>query len=455
MNAVRRASKSEWRINDRLLGGSRFGWTLVSALTVSLGVAVGVAWVLSSYFGVDVPASVSLVGVDGHCNGGLGVHCFGDYSAIDFASLGAQPSDPEAVYPASSRISRLPFFLIGHFAGFQAGLVTFLIVSALCLISPAVWSVRHAPWFAKGIVVTATGLTAAPVLIAWDRGNIMALAVPLIFAVMWGLARNHPWVVTAAIIAGAMMRPQFAVMALALVAVREWKAAIVSAVGSVAAVATSFFLFGSTWLTEIGNWIEVARTWTRSQPLGQNWPPNISIPRALYVLAHAGPWRDLGFVTNLPDWAYAVAGIVFAGAVVAVVVVAGRHLPPLAIAVAMLAAISLALPLAYAYYYVFALPIVALVFRDGISEWPAVRRLDKVVISAFFIALLLSLTPLLLPMGHAFQVAGGVSVVANAVPICATVAWMVFMAALAASGLVNIRKLDPRPNMREAGSMHA
>lgn len=430
--------RSEWQPNERILGGSRFGWVVVGALSVALGAAAAVAWVLSSDYGVDVPASVSFTGPDGYCDvatSGIGTPCFGDYSPIDFASVGAPPSAAETVYPASTRLSRLPFFAIERAAGFQAGLITFLTISAICLVAPAVWAVRRAPWFAKGIVFTVTGLATAPVFVAWDRGNLMALTVPLVFAVLWGLVKRRPWVVTVAIIACVTIRPQFALLALALVATREWRLALINAAGSLAAVVASFLHFGSTGLTEIRDWISDAQTRFQSQSLADGGPPNIAIPRVPYRLAHAGPWGQSGVVKGLPVAACARVALPFIGAAVLAIVVTGRHLPPLAVGASSLVAISLTRPLVYAYRFVFVLPIVAIVFRYGLDSWSGGRWLDKAMIATLGASLIFSLTPLLIPVGGTFQVMGVASVVVSPVPVLATASWILFMATLAASGV--------------------
>jgi hypothetical protein len=437
-----------------VLGGSRFGWSIVSTLAALLGVALLLAWIYTSYLGIDVTASVSFVGTDGWCDdamSGLGVHCFGDYSSIDYASLGAQPSEPEAVYPVSSRLLRLPFYLIASVGGFQAGLLAFVVISAMCLLSPALWSLRGAPWFAKGIVLTAVGLGTVPFLFAWDRGNLLALTIPFLLLVILGLMRQRPWLVTGAIIVCATVRPQFALLALALVAVRQWKPALVSFGGSIGAVVASFFLFGSAWLSEIGEWIKAAGSWSQAVPLSRDWPGNVSVPRALYSVVHTGPWADSAFVASIPDSVYTVASLLVLGVAVLIIVAGGRRLPSLAVVASLLAVVSLALPLSYGYYFVFALPLAAVVFREGLAGWPAARPLDKTLIVSFFLALVLSLTPLLIPMSGSFAPVPGTVVVASLVPILATLAWVAYIGVLTIRGVEEIRSSRRMARGHEAG----
>lgn len=441
MSRTRQAVAREWRLGGVTLGGSTIGWNLVGVLGALLGVAIVAAWVLESYFRVDVAASISALGTDTYCDlgrSGIGVHCFGDYSSIYYPSLFGVPTAPEAVYPVSTRLVRLPFFLIATVGGFQAGLVAFVVASATCLLAPLIWAVRRSPWFAKALVVVVVGVGSGPFLYAWDRGNVLALTVPLMLAFLVGLVTNRPWLAVGAIIACATVRPQFAGLAIALVGVRAWRPALVAAFGSVTAVLAPFLLFGSRWLSGIADWVAAASAWAGSQSLEDPWPSNVSVARALFV------------ATGISSAACAIAALGLLLVLGVAVVATARRLPPLALGASVLAITCLSLPITYGYYYVFAIPLVAVVFRKGLEGWPTGERLDKALIVSFLVALTLSLTPLVVPMSGKLTPFPGAVVVSTSIPLLATFGWIVFLMAAAARGVIPRRAVPiTSPSNRE------
>ena len=420
------------------LGGSRLGWNIVGALSGLLGLAAVVAWVLGSYFKVDVAAMVSFPGADGHCrlpHEGVGVHCWGDFGAVRFASLTGAPLGPEVVYPLSSRILRLPFFAISSIGGYGAGLIAFLVASAACLIAPVVWAVRDTPWALKPVVVTVAAVATMPFLMVLDRGNVLALTVPFLFLALLGLVRDKPWMIAVATIAATSVKPQFALLGVGLLALRHWRAAAVSIAGSVAIIVVPYLVFGDKWRSALVTWLDAAQAWTKSQPLSVDWPGNISLPRVLYLLGHAGPWRHSRLLSTIDDGTYTTASVAILAVIVGILVLSGRHLPPLATGVALLAIASLASPLTYAYYSVFMIPVVAIVFRCGLASWPTDTRWDRTMPRILSAALVLGLSPLLLPLGSSLT-----APVAPLLPVLSACAWAAFLAAMAIWGVARMWK---------------
>lgn len=419
------------------LGGSRLGWNLVGILAWLLGLAVVSAWILSSYFKVDVATMVSYPGADGWCNvphEGIGVHCFGDFGAITFNSLTSPPVGPELVYPLSSRILRIPFFVIASLSGFQASLIAFLIVSAACVTFPVVWAVRDVPWALKPVVVTVLGVTTTPFLMVLDRGNMLAFAVPALFLALLGLVRDKPWLVAISTIVAASVKPQFALIAVVLLALHRWRAAAMAILGSAAILVLPYLMYGNAWLAKFVAWLDAAHSWSRGQPLAVNWPGNISFPRVLYLLAHAGPWRDSTLVSSQVDGSYTTVSIGLLAIVVVLLVLAGRRLPPLALGVSALAVACLASPLTYIYYLVFLIPVGAIVFRQGLGDWPAQTRWDQVMPVLLAVALVLGLSPLPIPLGGNLA-----PPVASLLPVLSTCAWALFLGAMALWSLMRLR----------------
>jgi len=441
VNDMRAAVHSDWRPGDIFFGASRAGWATIGILGLLLGPAILVAWVLSSYLQVEVPASMSFVGNDGWCDRSVsvGVHCWGDYSSIHFATLRGTPSDPEAVYPLSTRLLRLPFFAAESLLGFRVGLLLFVIVSAICILLPVLWSVRSTPWFAKGVVLSIVGLGSAPFLILWDRGNVLALTVPFLLLAVVALIRDRPWLAVVAIVIASSAKPQLALLAVALVAARAWVPAVVAGAASVGVVVGSFFAFSSSGWAAMLEWIRSAGEWSASQSLDQDWPVNISGSRALYLVAEAIPGSGQ-WLPGVPDSVFTLLVFALFGITTLAIAAAGRSMPPFASAIAMLAIACLASPLSYAYYGVFALVVVAIMIRDGFVGWPTKRPLGKILIVSLIAALVLSLTPLVVPLGGTVvPETGPPRVVVSLLPILGTGAWLIFLAAVAAWSITELR----------------
>lgn len=431
-----------WNTEEKEFGGSRFGWMLVGVLASLLGIGMALAGVLGSYGRVDVPASVAYIGADGPCDGAaecIGRHSFGDYVVIHFASPTSEPTSQEAVYPASSRLLRLPFHLIERAWGYSAGLWAYLITSALCLLAPIIWAVRRVPWVGRVAVISVAGVATAPAMFALDRGNTVALLVPLLFGFVMGVLRDRPWLAAVMIVVAATVKPHYALLFLALVAMRAWKPAAVAALGSLVAVVLPFLLYGAGLVAGTEAWVRNARAWAGSGTLSQPWPVNGSFSRALYWAIHRVPGVRESSLGHMSDSAYVTISFVFLALVTAVVIIAGKALPRLAIAALAVAIVSLALPISYGYYFVFALPLVAIAFRTGLGNWPTARRFDKALVIVFAVALVASLTPILIPVSRRVEVAPGTLVVGSFLPLVATCAWAVFAVLLASSGAASAR----------------
>jgi hypothetical protein len=431
------------RILDEMpQGGSRLGWNLIGVLTGLIGVAALAAWILSSYFRIDVAGSMSFHGADGWCSAppdGLGIHCWGDYSAIRFNSLTAPPQGAEIVYPLSTRLIRAPFMLLEGIAGFQAGLLAFIIASALAVLAPAAWAVRKVQWPLKPVVVTASCVVTMPFLVLFDRANIIALAVPFVFLFLLALVRERPWLAVACLVVASSIKPQFIVLGLALVTLRHWRPAVVGLIGSGAAIVLPFLLMGNGWLSALTTWMDQSRAWSASQPLAADWPPNLSIAKVLF--------ESLQFFVIQPDSYFVGLTLVFTLAICVVIAVTGRHLHPLLVGTVFLTIACLAMPISYAYYSFFAIPILALVFRLGFTPSAFPSRWDTPITALLSAGLVVTLSPILIPVGILGPAQlDGQSLASSLTPRLSSVIWTLFLVASAILSIANWRS-QVRPGM--------
>lgn len=397
--------------------------------------SVVAAWIEASYFGINVPGSISFPGNDGWCQQsaqGFGVHCWGDYGAIQFHSVSDPPLGPEIVYPVSTRIGRIPFWIVGSMGGYRVGLAMFILISTLFMLFPALWAVRDLPLSLKPLFISLACVVTAPFLIMIDRGNMLALAAPALLVYLIGLVRAKPWLATSAIVLASSVKPQFAILALALVALRLWLPAMVAGLGSIAVTILPFFIFfHSQGVNLLETWITQSVAWSGSQPLGVDWPTNISLPRVVSKVS-----RGLGRMGSHIGIEFAGFGDgasvkLFIGSAIAVVVVLlfrGSRLHPLLLGTVFLVLACLASPISYAYYGFFLIPLLAVIFRLGPPAWPTTGHLNILITSLMSVGMVLGLSPFLIPMSVvSASPAGSPIIVASLFPVLSSVTWALLL----------------------------
>jgi len=421
-------------LDDTPEGGSRLGWNLIGTLTGLLGIAALAAWIQSSYFRVDVTGSISFYGADGMCPppDGLGVHCWSDYSAIRFNSLTAPPQNVEVMYPLSTRLIRIPFMIVENTAGFQAGLTAFIIISALAVLAPTAWAVWRVQWPLKPVVLTASCVVTMPFLVLLDRGNVIALSVPFVFLFLLALVRERPWLAVACMIVASSIKPQFMVLGLALVTLRYWRPAAVGFAGSGAVIVLPFLLMGDRWFSALTTWRDESLSWTGSQPLAGDWPPNLSLAKAVF--------ESLQSFVDQPDSYFVRLTMVFIITLCVIIVSTGRHLHPLLVGTVFLVIACLTLSPAYAYYACFAIPVMALVFRLGFTPSALPSRWDRPITALLSAGLVVSLSPILISVGiHGPAQLDGQVITSSLAPRLSSMIWMLFLLVAATLSIVNWR----------------
>lgn len=391
----------------------------VAGLASLLSMAGLMAWTLQSYFGVDVAASLSFHGADGWCDpavSGLGVHCWGDWAAIRFHALGDAAGTAEAVYPLSSRLFRLPFEAVSAMLSPFVGLFCFITACATALIAPWVRATRDLSLNHRVVVISLAGVLTAPVAITLDRGNVIAFVVPALYLWLIGIRDRRPaWILLGVVLAAAI-KPQLALLAIVFLSLGQaiW---FLRAVIAVLLVWLLPLGIGGDLQGALNRWQAGIRTFAAAQPLGADYPVNVSIPHLLMRLfTSVGVPAQPGVVVAL--WMLCCAGMLVT------LIWRGDRIPAAELASTLLALAALSAPTTYAYYYVFAIPVGALAFRwGGLDPMATDRRRDRL----FAVAVVCSLTPLLLPIAQ-LDARPGTSVVVSATPLVATLLWLTFVA---------------------------
>ncbi|MBU6280533.1 MAG: DUF2029 domain-containing protein, partial [Actinomycetales bacterium] len=275
-------------------------------------VAIPVGWVSWSYLQVPVNEVISAPADDGHCTAstdGVGVHCFGDY----FYPAKLAASDPTWVYPtlyphaytASGMLPHVVADNLGNLFGSERiGLLLYLLPILVALLVPAALLASRLRAPLGLVLLLVLGVASQPFLLALDRGNSAALVVPLLLWVGWATVTRHWAQVSAAIVLASMLRPQFILLALILLALRQWRPLVLTAVAAAAANALAFAVWPGGFTANVTGWAQNLLSYSGTIPLERNNPTNLSTAHAVTVLTRAGrvlPEPLSGWLANLQD----------------------------------------------------------------------------------------------------------------------------------------------------------
>lgn len=353
-----------------------------SARTILLGtillasVVSGVTgFVLTQYFSVDVLSSILYPAQD--CWLGLptniGRHCFNDYTVVIAAGMRPDPWQPLEFlhpvpppirYPAAAMVPQVAFGLLGTWLGApRLGLVGYLMVLMIAVFTPAVWAARGARGLERIVVFVACGVLAVPAWFAIDRGNSVGFVVPIALVFLVALSRQRWGLVTIMVVLAALVKPQFAVLGVALLVGRQWRLTGVAVIGGVVTNLAAYLLWPRDFPQTI---VRSVKSLSANDSGSVGELNNVSFTKLLLTIpdaiavANNGGKLPADFLAGLR----AMIGYAILALVAASVVALGRRIDPVMAGIVLLATATLALPVSYPYYLVFALPIAALVIRD-------------------------------------------------------------------------------------------
>lgn len=411
-----------------------WGRRLLLLLSAALIFALPTAWVSSQYFGNEVNAALSFHADDGWCNWGytpdFGVHCFGDYvqplvgAQADFDLLPPERAIPMSAIPGATQddyislyppVSQLPHVLAATwaegFVGRNAAFFAYMAVLAAAVLAPALWVAwgwRRSPFLLVPVLLL--GIATVPVFATLDRGSSAGFAIPFVLAFAVFIGRQPRWAAPAAAVAAALVRPQFILIVLALVAFRRWREAL-TAVGIFAAITlASFALMPSGFVTSARTWFDTV-SGLSSVGFGgvtDDTPANASIARSATAAAGwiaSGP----GAIGQFGEWLQAsildypiIPLLILVLATLAIFAIGMNHIPrSVAIAVPFVLAAG-ASGVAPIYYLGFALVLGALIIGNRLPLGPALLDGDprgwgrQVWGWVLIVAVTLSLTPIVL-----------------------------------------------------------
>jgi hypothetical protein len=350
---------------------------MLGIILLGSALSAAVTYVLTQYYSVDVLSS--LVSFPEDCYVGremnAGRHCFSDYAMVVKAVLGSDPwvayplpppNPPVRMqYPAAGMIPHLLFGLLGKFLGApRLGLIGYLVALTISVISPAIWAARGARGLERVVVFVALGAAAVPAWAVIDRGNSTGFLVPIALVLLVGLCRRRWGLVTIMVVLAALVKPPFAVLAVALFAARRWRWGGLALAGIVVTNVAAYLAWPGGFPGTISESIHNFRDFSGSNPLlfsGRN----VSFSKAVFLIPDNLKLAQTGRIPE--DFLVgprSAVGYVILVAVVVSVLALGRRVPPVLVGIVLLVTATLFPPQTLYYYLVCLLPVAALVARD-------------------------------------------------------------------------------------------
>ncbi|MHA7653208.1 glycosyltransferase family 87 protein [Mycobacterium sp. ML4] len=347
---------------------------LLGTILLASTVSAATGFVLTQYYSVDVLSSVLYPPQD--CWLGLptniGRHCFNDYTAVIAAAMRPNPwvpldfSHPVLApirYPAAGMVPQVAFGLLGQWLGApRLGVLGYLVVMTIAVLTPAVWASRGAPGLERVVILVACGPLALPAWFAIDRGNSVGFVVPIALVFLVALCRQRWGLVAIMVVLAALVKPQFAVLGLALLAGRQWRLTGMAVIGGVVTNLAAYLLWPQDFPHTILQSVHNLPANDAEEVVELN---NVSFTKVLFAFPD---WiAALNNGGKLPDFLAGpkmVLGYAILALVAVCVLALGRRIPPVMAGIVLLATASLSETVSYPYYLVFALPIAALVIRD-------------------------------------------------------------------------------------------
>jgi hypothetical protein len=368
-------------IRDRFaaVAGQSDRTILIGTVLLASAVSAVVGFVFARYYSVDVLSSLIFPPNDCWLDWGtkVGQHCFSDYTMPVVLGMRPNPWAPYQVfllndnrpfmnnYPPATMMPHMAFGLFGKWVEYPPlGLFGYLLALSIAVFAPGVWAARGARGYERLVVFIVCGLAATPAWMAIDRGNSVGFVVPIALVFLVALCRGQWRLVAIMVILAALVKPQFAVLAIALFAARQWRWGGVATCGAVVVNFAAYLLWPHDLPQTIAQSMRGMLGAGPASALLTNF--NVSFGKGLLTMPDAIKALETG--GTIPDGFLAgprsLIGYVVLVLVVVSVLALGRRIPAVMVGIMLLATASLFPAVSNRYYLVFALPVAALIVRD-------------------------------------------------------------------------------------------
>lgn len=411
-----------------------FRSSLLICLLSGLVLSLVSFWTLSSYFKVDVAASLMYQADDGWCKvptESIGVHCFGDFNErVGLADDHAWKDIPE-LSPIGPFVTLLANALLETTSA-RVTLLLFLCIFMAFAISPIFLGTRNYHPAERIKFLMILGIGTYPVLTIFDRGHSLALVSPLLFLYLRFTLKRRYELLSLIIIALACLKPVYLGLALIFLILEKPFRFIMTVIFGVLCPASFIVLSGPGGFDRLSQWLQAAAEYTTSfREINQVNPPNASVASSVYMITEALS-QVLG-AADLELWVLSyghILSIALAAFISIGIIFLRRRLPIVVSALILLVVVSLFFGKYVApYYLLFATAALGFIFsNEAVTFWPSTKY--GAVKKSLFFALLATSVPLILPVipsnWFELQQVQGPIVIRTLNVSIATFAWLAF-----------------------------
>lgn len=264
-----------------------WGDRLLTILTVFVGISFLAILVLGSYFDQPITQALSFDIEDGQCEPstqGVGVHCFGDYQYVQrqlSPSAGAYyQENPNNIYTPTGLIPNLIAKTIDKNFGPRVALFIFLLLLAIAISIPAIYfSLRPSRSKRFGTIFAFLTVFAQPFISTLDRGSSVGFALPFLMLFAIKITHNPSLSATLAIVGATAIRPQFALLAIGLLAFGHIKHFLLTVFVFLSMTVASFILWPGSSHTNITIWFRNVSGYSSGvkTDVADKYPVNLSM----------------------------------------------------------------------------------------------------------------------------------------------------------------------------------
>jgi hypothetical protein len=274
---------------------------LISLTLILLGISFAGILILGSYYDQPITQALSFLVQDSErFDSGFGMHSFGDFQELRFALPTSEYpnfwANSNAAYTPTSLIPNLIAKQIQEIFGIEVSLYSFLLLLLIALSSPAIYAVRKT----KGQINTVTvfivlTVFAQPFITTFDRGNNIGFLVPFLAIFTVGYFTSRNWIATLGIVGAFVIRPQFALLGIALLLAKDIKKSATTALLAGSIFFTSFLFMPGKYTDSFAAWLRNIRNYANYN-YGAPFPANLSLSTAFNRSLEIFNYRDLAVV---------------------------------------------------------------------------------------------------------------------------------------------------------------
>lgn len=259
---------------------------LISLLLVLLGISFAGILILGNYYDHPITKALSADIQDNErFDSGLGIHSFGDFQELRYALPTADYPDvwtnSNFAYPPSALLPNIIAKRVQETFGIQFSLVSYLFALVLCAAVPAIYASRRlTSKNYRQIVFLLLTVVAQPFIMTFDRGNSVGFLVPFLMIFASGFYYHSNLLILIGLVGTFAFRPQFALLGIALVSIKEFKKLITALLGGTALFFGSFLFMPGTYSDSLNSWLDNLKGYTRKYDHGGPFPVNLSMKTA-------------------------------------------------------------------------------------------------------------------------------------------------------------------------------